>query len=189
MKVYLAARYTRRLELCGYRQQIEEAGGEVTSRWLNGDHQIDDKGVPIGENGAALVEDPDGDLSAGPSERAAALRQHFAQEDVADVLAAHVLVAFTETPRSSASRGGRHVEFGLALGLMEARRNSDALHYFGPPMNRVIVVGPRENVFCWLPEVEHYDDWPSALEALRPTLGAVAQWGSGGVTVTIERAS
>lgn len=42
--VYLAARYSRRLELCGYRAQLAEHGIEVPARWLNGSHQLDNDG-------------------------------------------------------------------------------------------------------------------------------------------------
>lgn len=156
MRIYLAGRYSRREELLGVRDVIEALGGEVTSRWLNGDHQIDDQGQPIGDNGEALVEGEG--LRSGEtfserdrSERAAYLRAKFAQDDVEDVELSDMLIAFTEEPRSSASRGGRHVELGIALALAK----------------RVIVVGPRENVFCWLPEVEHYERWATA--ALRVT--------------------
>jgi hypothetical protein len=38
MKIYLAARYSRRPEMCRYAQQLENLGYEVTSRWLNGTH-------------------------------------------------------------------------------------------------------------------------------------------------------
>lgn len=139
MRIYLAARYSRREELLGVRDVVEAMGGVVTSRWLNGDHQLSDTGTPIGENGEALVENGDGD-------RAAALRAKFAQDDYDDVMSAQTLIAFTEEPRTSNSRGGRHVELGLALAWRK----------------RVIVVGPRENVFCWLPEVEHYGSWSTA---------------------------
>lgn len=148
MKFYLAARYSRREELCRYRDQLKAAGYAVTSRWLNGKHQIDNSGKPIGDNGESLVEDGSGDY-------AATMRQHFAQEDVADVLAADVLIAFTEVPRSGHSRGGRHVELGLALGTNR----------------RVIVVGPRENVFCWLPQVEHFEEWYGQRGALHVVTG------------------
>lgn len=63
-----------------------------------------------------------------------------AEVDLQDVLAADTVVSLTEIPRGN-SRGGRHVEFGLALG------NS----------KRVVVVGPRENVFHSLETVEHFD--------------------------------
>ncbi len=136
IKIYLAARYSRREELCGYRTQLQQRGYTVTSRWLNGGHQIDHAGKQIGGDGEHLVED-------GTAEEAKALRRHFAVEDVEDVYAADMLIAFTEQPRSGHSRGGRHVEFGLAI----ARGK------------KVIVVGPRENVFCWLPEIEAFDSF------------------------------
>lgn len=153
MKVYLAARYSRRLELVGYRTALELYGIEVTSRWLNGSHQIADDGVPIGDDGEALVE-------VGDTDRAAMLRQHFAQEDVADVMAADMVISFTEPPRSNASRGGRHVEYGIALALGK----------------QCIVVGPRENVFHWLPFVQVYDTFDElrreiAHQAERSVLG------------------
>ena len=134
-KIYLAARYSRRLELCGYREELTALGFEVTSRWLNGSHQLDDKGVPISDEGERRFEEMD------PS--ADHLRVHFAQEDMSDVLSAGTLIAFTEEPRSGNSRGGRHVELGIALAAGK----------------RVIIIGPRENMFCWLPQVEHYESW------------------------------
>jgi hypothetical protein len=135
-RVYLAARYSRRLELCGYRAALAQLGIAVTSRWLNGCHQLDNQGVPITDDGERRFEAGDPAVDH--------LREHFATEDVADVLAADTLVAFTEQPRAAASRGGRHVEFGIALA---ARK-------------QVVIVGPRENVFCWLPHVQHHATWP-----------------------------
>lgn len=140
LRVYLAARYSRRGELTRYRAELNALGYDVTSRWLDGNHQIADDGMPIGEDGEALVE------GYAESERAAALRRQFAHEDLVDIQNSDVLVAFTEPPRSSASRGGRHVELGYAIGL-------------GRP---VIVVGYRENVFCWLPEIRFARTWPEA---------------------------
>jgi len=131
VRIYLAARYSRREELCGYRSQLEALGHTVTSRWLNGNHQIDDKGLSV--------------------EAAQNERERFATEDFTDVLSAHVLIAFTEQPRSSNSRGGRHVELGIALG---SRRMA------------VIVVGPRENVFCCLPSIFVCDRFEECLSVI-----------------------
>lgn len=147
MKIYLAARYSRRLELCGYRDQVQDLGHVVTSRWLNGGHQIDREGRPIGDAGELLVEGDDGSADA----RAAELRNRFAVEDFQDVVTSDMLIAFTEPPRSNASRGGRHVELGIALGLMK----------------RVWVVGHRENIFCWLEDVRFFEDFTSAFEAMK----------------------
>ena len=138
MKIYLAARYTRRLELCGYQAELEAMGFQITSRWLNGSHQISNGGLPL-DAGELMVES--GDQCA----------THFAQEDLADVFAADVVIAFTEQPRSGHSRGGRHVELGLAL--------AKGKHVF--------IVGPRENVFCWLPEVLWFPDWSSCVQSLQ----------------------
>ena len=135
MKIYLAARYSRREELLGVRDVLEAFGHEVTSRWLNGSHQLDNAGIPITDEGERRFEAGDPEVDH--------LRAHFAAEDMVDVITAETLVAFTEEPRSGNSRGGRHVELGMALATGK----------------RVVVVGPRENVFCWLPQVEWYPDW------------------------------
>ncbi len=148
MKIYLASRYSRRLELCGYREQVEALGHTVTSRWLNGKHQISDSGVPIGDEGEQLVEGDDG----SSSDCAAQLRVHFAQEDLEDVRAADCVISFTEPPRSSASRGGRHVQFGVAL--QEGGKF-------------LVVIGHRENIFHWLPGVMFYQDWAECLDSLK----------------------
>lgn len=138
-RVYLAARYSRRLELCGYRSDLESRGIEVTSRWLNGSHQLDNEGRPLGDAGELLFE-------AGSPE-VDHFRWKFATDDIEDVLAADTLIAFTEQPRTGNSRGGRHAELGIALGAGRS----------------VIVIGPRENVFCWLPQVVWYPDWQRLL--------------------------
>lgn len=153
MRIYLAGRYSRRLELCGYREQLRAIGHTVDAVWLNGEHQVDDAGTPIGEHGESLVEG----LRPGErlhqedmSERAAALRQKFAREDFRDVIMAEMTILFTEPPRSKPSRGGRMVEFGIALGRMQ----------------RCWIVGPRENIFCWLEDVRQFDTFAELLEKL-----------------------
>lgn len=123
MKIYLAARYSRREELSGYREQLEALGHTVTSRWLNGVRQISDDG-----------------LSA---EAKAEERTRLACEDWQDLMDSDICISFTETPRGTNSRGGRHVEFGAAL----ARGKLS------------IVIGPRENVFHCLPFVVCYPTW------------------------------
>jgi hypothetical protein len=154
MRIYLAARYSRRLELCGYRDELQKMGHTVQAVWLNGEHQISDTGTPIGEHGESLVE---GHLRSGErlspedkSERAGELRSHFANEDFRDVINCQLLIAFTEPPRSEASRGGRHVELGIALGRGKL----------------IAVVGPRENIFCWLEYIRQFDTWEQCKEAI-----------------------
>lgn len=123
MRFYLAARFSRAEELRSYAKELEELGHEVTSRWLYS-HKKDEADGPYTD----------------------AERRVFATEDVADVILADTLVAFTEDSKANtfrAGRGGRHVELGIAIGLGK----------------RVYVVGPRENVFCHLATIEVYQDF------------------------------
>jgi nucleoside 2-deoxyribosyltransferase len=117
---------------------------------LNGDHQISDSGAPIGESGEKLVEGDDESVC----EKSVALRSKFANEDLSDVEDCDVIIAFTEAPRSSASRGGRHVELGLALGMGK----------------EIVVVGYRENIFCWLEDVNFFPDFKSVIQKLEDNL-------------------
>lgn len=156
-RIYLASRYSRREELCGYRTELRDMGFDVQAEWLNGEHQLSDAGVPIGENGEALVEGvlrsgerlPESEVSA----RAARLRDKFARDDFRDVSMCDLCISFTEVPRSDKGRGGRHVEFGVALGMMK----------------RVWIVGPRENIFHWLEDVRQFDTWEECRAALAAT--------------------
>lgn len=127
MRIYLAARHSRREELCGYADELRKCGHEITARWLLGSHKL---------SGVALaVESASG---SAPSRGAA-----FAREDLQDLMRADAVISFTEVPRSGHSRSGRHVEFGMAF----------AMH------KRLIVIGPRENVFHCLSAVERYESW------------------------------
>jgi len=83
--------------LLRYRAYLEKRGHTVTSRWVNGTHQIDDAGLN--------------------DQTKEMLRIRFATEDWEDLLAANCCMSFTEKPRSELTRGGRHVEFGAAFAL------------------------------------------------------------------------
>ena len=135
-QIYLAARYSRREELLGYAATLDHIFASidyrVQSTWLQGSHQWDG----AGEAQAAETIPPE------------ALR--FAEDDWQDVCDADVVICFTEAPRSTSSRGGRHVEFGIALGLGK----------------RVYIVGHRENVFCLLPQVTFCATWSDLIVEL-----------------------
>ena len=135
MKIYLAARYSRHAELQSYAKTLEEVGHTITSRWIKGGHQINDEGL----SDVAKEEE----------------RIRFALEDIEDLDAADVIINFTEKPRSTNSRGGRHVEMGYALGTKA---------------KVVVVIGPRENVFHCLPKVLYFPNWESFIndESLKP---------------------
>jgi nucleoside 2-deoxyribosyltransferase len=112
MKVYLAAQYPRRDELREHRKVLEAAGIESTSRWLD-------------------EQEP---LSGNMTHREPAWYTHTAKTDLEDVDRANVVLFFAEDPLVGVPRGGRHVEFGYALGK-------------GKPIH---VIGCKENVFHYL---------------------------------------
>lgn len=67
-----------------------------------------------------------------------------AQMDLTDIERAEVLVLFSVGPRGTMfSGGGRCIEYGYALALGK----------------RMALIGPRENVFHYLPSVRQFDTW------------------------------
>ena len=144
---YLAARYSRRVELAEYADQLRALGHQVTSRWLLGQHQADELEI----------------AAAGQVDQVPEFARRFAEEDIEDVTFADVVVAFSEPPRSTASRGGRHVEFGMALGwVLAGYRSLDG------GRRQVVVIGQRENVFHCLREVAVFPDWAAFLATVDP---------------------
>ena len=122
MRVYLAAKFSRRYEMQGYRADLLRAGHVCTARWID------------------LAEEVEADAL------------QCARVDLEDLDIADTVIAFTDPPRSTNSRGGHHVEFGHALAQGK----------------RMILVGHRENIFGHLTEVEFYAEWQEALRALTP---------------------
>lgn len=75
----------------------------------------------------------------------------IAERDFNEILRADVVVLFTVSDQELTRRNGRMVEFGIGL----ARDK------------RMIVCGPRENIFHYLNDVEVYPDWHATLRALK----------------------
>lgn len=97
MKIYLAARFSRRHEVHALGQDLQALGHTIVSRWSR--------------------PDADNVLPAGLSEQASDdARQRFALDDLEDIGKADCLILLGEPPRNN-SRGGHLVEFGVALGL------------------------------------------------------------------------
>ncbi len=122
MRFYLAARYNRHPEMCEHAAVIERVGHTVTSRWIRGNHSLDES------------------IDRGQDDE---VRANFAIEDIEDLTKSDAVVSFTESMEAQAgrpSKGGRHVEFGMGVMLNK----------------RMIVIGPQEHIFHWLPSVEHY---------------------------------
>lgn len=140
MKIYLAARYDRLAEMNRHANQLRLHGFEVTSRWLNGSHQIHPGATTDLQSGGFTNEVEGVPLLARP----------FAEDDIEDICASDAVIFFSEPPDSHSKRGGRHVEFGFAL----ARGK------------QIMVVGPRENVFHCLQAIKHFPDFDTLLESL-----------------------
>jgi len=130
MRIYLAASYSRRKELCGYAEVLKGYGHEITSRWLNGAHEAADE---------------------NPTQEEMA---RWATEDISDIQLSDALIAFTEPPKSGASRGGRHVELGYAIAIKDIEE----------PDFMVFTVGPVENIFCALDDVVNCNDLNDVVE-------------------------
>ena len=134
MNIYLASRYSRLQELLGVRARLRDLGHTVTSHWLDGDYPTDEKGRSL--------------------EAEFGERSKVAVQDLDDVLAADMVISFTESPRSD-GRGGRHVEFGAAAVTGKL----------------LVIVGPREHVFHCLPFVKQFDAWDECEAFLRRNYG------------------
>lgn len=80
-------------------------------------------------------------------------KAEYALQDLDDIRRSDLFVAFSEDSAAHGlpgNTGGRHVELGVAIAAR----------------TRIILVGPRENVFCWLPGIQHEPTWAACLAAL-----------------------
>lgn len=73
-----------------------------------------------------------------------------ARDDIDDLQASDAFIGFTEAPEGGYTTGGRLVELGWALRA-------------GMP---IVLVGPKENVFCHLPAIRFADSIEHAVELL-----------------------
>ena len=132
MRFYLIGAYPRRHELRRYAADLLTMGHSITSDWLTGYEETGDNGLQ---------------WQATEEQRMTA-----AVTDLAGLRSADTVIAFTEPEGSIYTRGGRWVEFGIALGLRK----------------RLLVVGPEEsNVFLAIPWIAKYPTWAECLRMLR----------------------
>jgi nucleoside 2-deoxyribosyltransferase len=122
LNVYLASRHEDRPEIVKIRKCLIANNINVTSRWLTQGGVIKQL---IGVRKCDIVE----------NQREGCLRVQT--NDLEDIDAADVVVVFSPKKAFCNSTGGRHVEFGYALGTKKP----------------LILVGFRENVFHWNPKV------------------------------------
>lgn len=137
MKIYLAGKYSRKQEFLGYAAELVSLGHDVVSSWLW--TSLDDPQAKAVELATESIPQEEG--------------EYFAGKDLADLYSADLMIIFTEPARAEGKdRGGRHVEFGYALGM---DRDID-----------IIVVGPRENVFYCLDWLMIEPTWNDAKKML-----------------------
>jgi hypothetical protein len=125
--VYIAARTGRVHEIRARVPDIEQLGYSVIGSWVRSSPGLD----PLVSTEAGA---------------------EAAESDLSEIRAAGVFVTVTEGAEASAfGRGGRHVEFGVALALEK----------------RILVIGPVEHVFHLARGVVVCSDWSEALATLR----------------------
>jgi len=153
---YFAARYSRHAELRNYRRQLTVGvpGSVVTSRWID---------CHDGELYASYTPEV---LNATPEDC-----WRHGQADLEDLARAEAIVWFTGD--GGGGKGGRHIEHGVAIAYND---NHPMLTASGGPF-RLIVVGPRENIFHCHPATEVYPTWleflgHESLAAFHPDLAA-----------------
>lgn len=76
---------------------------------------------------------------------------HAAHISLDDVRKADLLILDTNEHGTKPSQGGRYVELGYTLGLGR---------------HAIWLIGPRTNVFTYLPRIRHFETWEEALAAL-----------------------
>lgn len=130
----MAGAYSRMHELIQYRKELEDAGHTVVSSWLDEERAK--------AHDAMRVEEA--------TENVPMEAKSFAEQDREELYSADALIIFSEKPFSGVSRGGRHVEFGMALAWDKP----------------IFVVGPRENVFYTLDEIVVVPTWKDFWSAL-----------------------
>jgi len=74
----------------------------------------------------------------------------LARKDLQEIMAADAVVLFTHDPTHKFVRGGRMHEAGFAMGLGKS----------------LLVCGPKENIFHYLPEVNVFSTWEELKETL-----------------------
>jgi len=145
MRVHLTAAPHRRDEIIRYAELLTDTGRvTVLSSWLAGG-QVTAAGEPVGDNGRLLLQ--------GGGAEADKARVDVAEGYLRDVVAADMVVVFTEAPGTATTT---HVELGFALA-------------HGVPL---VLVGPRDTVFDWLPDIQWCPSWDVAFDYIR----SAANW-------------
>lgn len=128
MKIYLAAQFSWKEDIGIKKRELEALGHVVTSTWTE----------EVASAGCSLK-----DFSGG-------YHTAMATRDLREIEDADAIVLFSVDPDTTTRRGGRHVEFGFAIGKGK----------------KLFVVGPKENIFHHIPNVVQFDKWETFLQEL-----------------------
>jgi nucleoside 2-deoxyribosyltransferase len=129
MNVYLASQYSQKEQTRKCAQDLQDAGIDCTSVWLQEPHDAKSRLVSLHTD----------------------LKIQYAEQDLFDIQRADVFVVFSVTEDTPILRGGMVFETGFAYGQ-------------GKP---VIVCGPKQHIFHWLPNITQVETWSEALALLK----------------------
>lgn len=96
----------------------------------------------------------------------------FAAEDLEDLMNASCVISFTEAPRTP-TRGGRHAEFGYGLAYQK----------------KMILVGQREMIFHYLPQVQQFEDTNALFRWIEDQRNGIAKNTASGALFSNEQMS
>lgn len=77
------------------------------------------------------------------------LSREYALLDLEDIINSDTIIFFSEDPNNQPPRGGRHFEAGVAF--------ANGL--------RMVAIGPKENIFHFLPQFTHYNSFAEFVTA------------------------
>ena len=95
-------------------------------------------------------------LDIQPTDLTPDLNRTYAEQDLDDIEQSDIFILFSYDQQTLTKRNGRMVEFGYAL----------ANYRNGFQPERIIVCGPKENIFTYLEEVELFPTWEELLSDL-----------------------
>jgi hypothetical protein len=130
MKIYIAASYPRKAEAKTLALILAGHGHTIVSTWTEMDEGYNNDGIRERES----------TYQYHKRLQAAAIR------DVKQVKECDVIISFTDG-ENQLTRGGRHSEFGIAVGLNK----------------KLICIGPKEHVLHYLPNINEFADLDSFL--------------------------
>lgn len=142
MKIFLAGRYGRRIEIQKHADDLIAIGHQVVSTWHNFAREDLDAKFRF-----RILDDE-------TRARAASI----ARDNLTEMMEASDFIFFTEAPDEAWPGGGRHVELGFAIAIGRTPLTTRM------PVPRIILCGPyAENQFMHFDWMERYATWPDVL--------------------------